>query len=59
MAAALEEIAAEVGHFLVHLVKKCERRGSRLTEVHRTLVDVAEDHLLIDVVDAAWIIADG
>ena len=58
VAAALEEVTAEVGDILVHLLEQGEGRGRGLAEVHRALVDVAEDHLLVDVVDATWVVPD-
>ena len=58
MAAALEEVSSEVGHIGAHLFE--EREGGRcgVAKVHRAFVDVGEHHFLVEVVDAAWVVAN-
>ena len=54
VAAALQEVAAKVGHVLAHL-RRGEGRGVG-AEVHGALVEVAEHHLLVEVVHAAGVV---
>ena len=58
MPAALEEVPAQIRHIQPRLLEQGERRRGRLAQVHRAVVLVAEDHLLVEVVDAATVVAD-
>ena len=55
VAAALQEVAAKVGHVLAHLFEEGEGRGGAGAEVHGALVEVAEHHLLVQVIHAAGV----
>ena len=58
VATALEEVTAKVVDVDVHVIKQGERRCGCIAEVHLAFIDVREDHLLVEVVDAAWVVAD-
>jgi len=58
VATALEEISTKVGHIGFHLFEERKGSGGAITEVHGPLVHMGEHHLLVEVVYAAWIVAD-
>ena len=58
VATALEEVSTEVGHVGAHFLEEGEGSRRGVAEVHGALVDVGEDHLLVEVVDTAGVVAD-
>ena len=58
VATALEEVSTEVSHIGAHLLKQGEGSRCCISKVHRALVDVREDHLLVEVVNASWVVSN-